>query len=45
MRPATVAIVEEVKSGDWRFAGNPVTTEDAQDLAAGKPLARRSSIP
>ncbi len=37
MRPATVVIVDEVKSGDWGFGGKPLTTSDAKDLAAGKP--------
>ena len=37
MRPVTVVIVEEVKSGDWGIGGNPLTTSDAKALAAGKP--------
>ena len=37
LRPATVVVVEEVKSGDWGFGGNPLTTNDAKALAAGKP--------
>jgi 4-oxalocrotonate tautomerase len=48
MRPATVVIIEEVKSGDWGFGGNPVTTEDAKALAAGKPKTahvRRHATP
>lgn len=36
MRPVTVVIVEEVKSGDWGIGGNPLTTQDVKDLAAGK---------
>jgi 4-oxalocrotonate tautomerase len=36
MRQATVCIVEEVKSGDWGFGGNPLTTEDVKALAAGE---------
>jgi 4-oxalocrotonate tautomerase len=36
MRPATIVIVEEVKSGDWGFGGKPTTTEDVRALAAGK---------
>ena len=35
MRPVTWCIVEEVKSGDWGIAGNPLTTSDVQALAAG----------
>ncbi|MDB5330450.1 MAG: 4-oxalocrotonate tautomerase [Phycisphaerales bacterium] len=35
LRPLTLVIVEEIKSGDWGVAGNPVTTEDARALAAG----------
>jgi len=36
MRPATVVVIEEVRSGDWGFGGKPVTTEDAKALAAGE---------
>ena len=35
MRPVTWCIVEEVKSGDWGIAGNPLTTADVKALAAG----------
>ena len=35
MRPVTVVVVEEVKSGDWGIGGNPLTTSDAKALAAG----------
>ena len=36
MRPVTWVVVEEVKSGDWGIAGNPLTTADVRALAAGK---------
>jgi 4-oxalocrotonate tautomerase len=35
MRPVTWCILEEVKSGDWGIAGNPLTTADVKALAAG----------
>ncbi len=35
MRSVTWCIVEEVKSGDWGIAGNPLTTDDVKALAAG----------
>jgi 4-oxalocrotonate tautomerase len=35
MRPVTWCVVEEVRSGDWGIAGNPLTTEDVKALAAG----------
>ena len=35
MRGVTWVVVEEVKSGDWGIGGNPLTTKDVQDLAAG----------
>jgi 4-oxalocrotonate tautomerase len=35
MRPVTWCVVEEVKSGDWGIAGNPLTTADVKALAAG----------
>ena len=35
MRPVTWCIVEEVTSGDWGIAGNPLTTADVKALAAG----------
>ena len=38
MRPVTWVIVEEVKSGDWGIAGNPLSTADVKALAAGSPV-------
>ena len=35
----TWVILEEVKSGDWGLAGNPLTTSDAKALLAGLPKA------
>ncbi|HEY8747929.1 MAG TPA: 4-oxalocrotonate tautomerase family protein [Tepidisphaeraceae bacterium] len=35
LRPVTWVVVEEVKSGDWGIAGNPLTTADVKELAAG----------
>ncbi|CAM5484627.1 tautomerase family protein [Leifsonia shinshuensis] len=35
MRPVTWCVVEEVRSGDWGIAGNPLTTSDVKSLAAG----------
>ena len=35
MRPVTWCIIEEVKSGDWGIAGNPLSTADVKALAAG----------
>ena len=37
MRAVTWVIVEEVKSGSWGIAGNPLTTADVKALAAGEP--------
>ena len=37
MRPVTVVLLEEIKSGDWGIGGNHLTTSDAKALAAGKP--------
>ena len=37
MRPVTWVVIEEVKSGDWGVGGNPLTTNDVKELAAGKP--------
>jgi 4-oxalocrotonate tautomerase len=36
MRPVTLVIVEEVKSGDWGIAGKALTTADVKALAAGE---------
>jgi 4-oxalocrotonate tautomerase len=36
MRPVTWCVLEEVKSGDWGIAGNPLSTEDVLALATGK---------
>lgn len=38
MRPVTWCVIEEVKSGDWAIAGNPLSTEDVRALAAGAPV-------
>ena len=38
MRPVTWCIVEEVSSGDWGIAGNPMRTEDVLALARGVPV-------
>ncbi len=35
MRPVTWCLVEEVRSGDWGIAGNPLSTDDVKALAAG----------
>lgn len=32
LRPVTSVIIEEVKSGDWGIAGNPLTTSDVKGL-------------
>jgi 4-oxalocrotonate tautomerase len=37
LRPATLVLIEEVKSGDWGFGGKPFTADDVKALAAGKP--------
>jgi 4-oxalocrotonate tautomerase len=37
MRQVTWVVVEEVASGDWGIAGNPLTTEAVKALAAGTP--------
>jgi 4-oxalocrotonate tautomerase len=38
MRPVTWVVVEEVRSGDWGIAGNPLSTADVKALAAGLPV-------
>ncbi len=40
MRPVTWCVVEEVRSGDWGIGGQPLTTTDVKNLAAGQPAAR-----
>jgi 4-oxalocrotonate tautomerase len=39
LRPATVLIIEEVKSGDWAIGGRTLATGDVRALAAGKSAA------
>ncbi len=34
LRPLTLVVLEEIKSGDWGVAGNPVTTNDVKALQA-----------
>ncbi len=35
LRPATIVVIDEVKSGDWGFGGNATTTADVKAMAAG----------
>ena len=35
MRPVTWCVIEEVASGDWGIAGQPMRTEDVLALAHG----------
>lgn len=37
MRSVTWTVIEEVKSGDWGIAGNPLSTADVKALQASKP--------
>ncbi|MEV3986180.1 4-oxalocrotonate tautomerase family protein [Nonomuraea sp. NPDC049758] len=37
MRPLTLVVIEEIKSGDWGVAGQPVTAADVKALASGGP--------
>jgi 4-oxalocrotonate tautomerase len=37
VRSVTWVVIEEVKSGSWGIAGNPVTTADAKALASSNP--------
>lgn len=39
MRSVTWCVVEEVGSGDWGIAGQPLTTENVMDLARGAIVA------
>jgi 4-oxalocrotonate tautomerase len=39
MRPVTWVVIEDVKSGQWAIGGNPLTTADVKNLAAGKKAA------
>jgi 4-oxalocrotonate tautomerase len=39
MRPVTWVVIEDVKSGEWAIGGNPLTTADVKNLAAGKKAA------
>ena len=39
MRPVTLCVIEEVRSGDWGVGGKPLTTADVKNLAAGQPAA------
>jgi 4-oxalocrotonate tautomerase len=39
MRPVTIVVIDETRSGDWGFGGQPMTTEGVRALAAGKKVA------
>ena len=36
MRPYTLVVLEELKSGDWSVGGKSYTTADVKAVAAGK---------
>ena len=36
MRPVTLVIIEDVRSGDWGIGGRPLSTSDVRALAAGQ---------
>jgi 4-oxalocrotonate tautomerase len=36
MRPVTLVVIDEVKSGDWGIGGKALTTSDVHALAAGR---------
>ena len=36
LRPYTVVLIDEVKSGDWGFGGKPIAASDVKAIAAGK---------
>jgi 4-oxalocrotonate tautomerase len=36
MRPLTLVVIEEIKSGDWGVGGKSFTASDVKALAAGK---------
>ena len=36
MRPVTVVLIEEVRSGDWGIGGKAVTTDAVHAMAGGK---------
>ncbi len=36
MRPVTVVVIEEVKSGDWGIGGKSISLADVQAMAQGK---------
>ncbi len=36
MRPMTLVVIEEVKSGDWGVGGKAFTVSDVKALAGGK---------
>jgi 4-oxalocrotonate tautomerase len=39
LRPATLVVIEEIRSGDWSMGGKAFTTESVHELAAGKKVA------
>ena len=39
LRPATIVVIEEIKSGDFGFGGKAFTTADVHAMAAGRSAA------
>ena len=36
LRPATLVVIEEVRSGEWAYGGKAMTTDAVHAMAAGK---------
>ena len=36
LRPYTMVVIDEVKSGDWAFGGKCLTPQDVKAIAAGR---------
>jgi 4-oxalocrotonate tautomerase len=44
MRPVTWVVIEEVKSGDWGVAGNPLATNDVLEIKLESPKVDALSL-
>ena len=42
LRPYTLVLIEEIKSGDWCVGGNPITTQDVKAIASGRAPAEHA---
>jgi len=44
MRPVTLVVIEEVRSGEWAIGGQALTTDAVHAMAAGEKVATAADV-